>query len=69
MPSVVDRIMRYAKGPQGRKMRAKAERYARDPARRPRCAACSPASEAVAAATDVRAQGPSHPGRAFACWT
>ena len=31
MPSVVDRIMRYAKGPQGRKMRAKAERYARDP--------------------------------------
>ncbi|MFB4305259.1 hypothetical protein [Actinomadura sp. GTD37] len=28
---IVDRIMRYAKGPQGRKMRAKAERYARDP--------------------------------------
>jgi hypothetical protein len=31
MPSVVNKIMRYARGPQGRKMRAKAERYARDP--------------------------------------
>ncbi len=31
MPSVVDRIKRYLSGPQGRKMRARAEHYARDP--------------------------------------
>ncbi|GAA1877935.1 hypothetical protein [Actinomadura bangladeshensis] len=31
MPSVVNKIMRYVRSPQGRRMRAKAERYARDP--------------------------------------
>ncbi|GAA4105168.1 MULTISPECIES: hypothetical protein [Actinomadura] len=31
MPTLIDRIKRYASGPQGRRMRAKAERYARDP--------------------------------------
>lgn len=30
MPSVVDRIRRYTRSPQGRRMRGKAERYARD---------------------------------------
>ncbi|WP_165488441.1 hypothetical protein [Actinomadura formosensis] len=31
MPSVVDRIRKYARSSQGRRMRGKAERYARDP--------------------------------------
>ncbi|GLZ13644.1 hypothetical protein Acsp04_38790 [Actinomadura sp. NBRC 104425] len=30
MPTLIDRIKRYASGPQGRRLRAKAERYARD---------------------------------------
>ncbi|GAA2302507.1 hypothetical protein GCM10010402_71900 [Actinomadura luteofluorescens] len=31
MPSVIDRIMRFARSPQGRRARARAERLARDP--------------------------------------
>ncbi|WP_169744478.1 hypothetical protein [Spirillospora albida] len=31
MPSLVDRIKRFSRSPQGQKTRARAQRYARDP--------------------------------------